>query len=244
VTSQAQPEWLLVSDIDDTLTGDRTALVGLLAAIREVTPRIRVVLNSSRPSGSVDLTLRDYFPPDFVPDGIVTGLGSEIRLDAAFLPEWSDRFRHWPRQEIVDIVAGLGHRPHPDEFQTSGKASFAVADRQAVDELLEVLAARGLPFQAIYSGASDLDLIAPEAGKDEALIFLSRHFEVPCERVIAAGDSGNDLAMFEAAGRAIAVGNARRELLESAPRYKTYFARAAHAGGVHEGLRALGVLPA
>ena len=244
MTLQSQPEWLLVSDIDDTLTGDRIALNGLLAAVREVTPRVRVVLNSSRPFGSVDKTLKDYFPPDFEPDGIVTGLGTEIRLHAAVVPEWSDRFGQWPRQEIVDIVAHFGHRAHPDEFQTRGKASFTVADRQAVDELLEVLSARGLPFQAIYSGASDLDLIAPGAGKDEALLFLSRHFDVPSERVIAAGDSGNDLAMFEAAGRAIAVGNARRELVESAPRYKTYFARATHAGGVHEGLRALGVLPA
>ncbi len=235
--------WLVVSDVDDTLTGDRDALFRLWSVLRDAEEPIRFVLNSSRPARSVDETIRDYFPQDFCPDAIITGLGTEIRIGGALLTEWAARFESWPRQEIVDLVEDFGHAPHPDVFQTPAKASFAVPDERAVERLLEVLSQRGLPFRAIYSGASDLDLIAPGAGKDAALLFLAKHFSAGPGRVIAAGDSGNDLAMFEAADRAIAVGNARRELRYAAPRHKTYFARADHAAGVLEGLQAYGVLP-
>jgi len=235
-------QWLIVSDIDDTLTGDREALARLWAAIQPFRGTIRLALNSSRPSASVDKTIREYFPADFAPDAIITGLGTEIRAGNGFIADWSRRFETWPRQEIVDLVLGFGHKPHADEFQTLGKASFAVPDRVAVDRLLAALSTRGLPVRALYTGESDLDLIAPEAGKDRAMVFLAQHFNVPSGRLIAAGDSGNDLAMFQAADHAIAVGNARRELRHAAPRYKTYFARAPHAAGVLEGLQAFGVL--
>ncbi len=243
MSARSDEQWLIVSDIDDTLTGDRDALAHLWATIRPRHENIRLVLNSSRPAASVDRTIGDYFPPGFAPDAIITGLGTEIRVDGVFLPDWSSLFETWPRQEIVDCVLRFGHELHADEFQTLGKASFSVPDRGAVDTLLAALSARGFPVRALYTGESDLDLIAPDAGKDRAMTFLARYFDVPRGRVVAAGDSGNDLAMFEAADHAIAVGNARRELRHAAPRYKTYFARAPHAAGVLEGLRAFGVLP-
>lgn len=243
MTVLPEDQWLIVSDIDDTLTGDRDALARLWEAIRPLHGNIRLVLNTSRPAASVDKTISEYFPADFAPAAIITGLGTEIRMGNAFMSEWSRGFEDWPRQEIADLVLHFGHEAHPEEFQTRGKASFSVRDREAVETLLEALSARGLPVQALYTGESDLDLIAPDAGKDKAMIFLARRLGVPTGRVIAAGDSGNDLAMFEAADHAIAVGNARRELRHTAPRYKTYFARASHAAGVLEGLQAFGVLP-
>ncbi|HZG30068.1 MAG TPA: HAD-IIB family hydrolase [Ensifer sp.] len=236
--------WLIVSDIDDTLTGDREALVELCSALRRNRDSVVLALNSSRPAKSVDRTITEYFPREFVADAIVTGLGTEIRVGGTALASWAARFDAWPRWEIVEMVERFGHAPHPDEFQTPGKASFSVPSREAVDTLLAALAARGLPLQAVYSGESDLDLLAPGAGKDEALLFLARHFSIGAGRVIAAGDSGNDLAMFQAADHAIAVGNARQELVQAAPRYKTYFARGAHAAGVLEGLQAFEVLDA
>lgn len=235
--------WLVVSDIDDTLTGDRDSLASLVEAIESERENVLLVLNSSRPAASVDETLRDYFPQGFKPAGIVTGLGTEIRLDGELVDEWSARLADWPRQQVVDVVERFGFAAHAPEFQTPGKASFAVPDRASVDSLLAAIEERGLPLVAIYSGTSDLDLIAPGAGKDEALRFLARHFGIAPGRAVAAGDSGNDLAMFHAADHAIAVGNARVELIDAAPKDKTYFAEAYHAAGVLEGLRALGVLP-
>ncbi len=113
--------WLVVSDVDDTLTGDRDALFRLWSVLRDAEEPIRFVLNSSRPARSVDETIRDYFPQDFCPDAIITGLGTEIRIGGALLTEWAARFESWPRQEIVDLVEDFGHAPHPDVFQTPAK---------------------------------------------------------------------------------------------------------------------------
>ncbi|MDN3718669.1 HAD-IIB family hydrolase [Roseibium salinum] len=105
-------------------------------------------------------------------------------------------------------------------FQTKGKASFAVPGRQEAERVVERLTSEGIPFKYIYSGASDLDILAPGAGKGEAMHYLAAHLGISLERTVAAGDSGNDVELFEMAGKAIAVGNAREELLAVLPREK------------------------
>jgi sucrose-6-phosphatase len=235
--------WLLISDIDDTLTGDRDALQRLWESVSGARSTLLFALNSSRPAASVDETIASYFPDGFRPDAIVTGLGTQIRVDGEWLTSWSDRFLQWPRAEIVAIVEAMGFVPHDAAFQTPAKASFAVEGQSAVDKVLQALERNNLPFQALYSGKSDLDILAPGAGKDAATRFLADFFEISPSNVVAAGDSGNDLAMFNAAGRAIAVGNARAELVNAMPRDKSYLAASRHAAGVYEGLVELGILP-
>lgn len=235
--------WLLVSDIDDTLTGDRAALDLLCRKLRQEPRGLSVALNSSRPVASVDETLRDYFPEGFVPEAVITGLGTEIRVGRSPLESWQRQFADWPDRDVRKLVQELGYPAHAEIFQTPGKASFAVPGKQDADRVLDRLSREGIAFRSIFSGVSDLDILAPGAGKDAAMRHLASHLGLPMERTVAAGDSGNDLALFEAAGRAIAVGNARRELLDALPREKTYCATAHHAAGVHEGLVALGLLP-
>lgn len=235
--------WLLVSDIDDTLTGDPPALRALLAAVAAAPGRLVLALNSSRPSASVDRTLAEDFPPGFRPAAVITAMGTEIRIDGAPVPGWAERFAGWPRTRIAALVADLGFTAHATEFQTPAKASFSVPGQQAQARVLRALSDEGLPVRAIASGDSDFDLLPPGAGKDAATLFLAQSLGIPAQRVVAAGDSANDAAMFKVAGRAIAVGNARDELLARLPRETGYHARAHRAAGVLEGLQALGILP-
>ncbi|WP_299811952.1 HAD-IIB family hydrolase [uncultured Roseibium sp.] len=240
-TGSPQP-WLLVSDIDDTLTGNREDLNRLWQSLKLRHEGCKLALNSSRPAVSVDRTLAEYFPADFAADAIITGLGTEIRLGRYLLESWQKQFLDWPDKDVRRLVMELGFSPHADIFQTEGKASFAVPGKLEVERILERLEKERIPLKYIYSGASDLDILAPGAGKDAAMRHLADHLAIPMEHTVAAGDSGNDLALFEAAGRAIAVGNAREELLAAMPREKTYRASANHAAGVLEGLIELGML--
>ena len=59
-------------------------------------------------------------------------------------------------------------------------------------------------------------------------------------QLVVAGDSANDVLMFDAVEKAIAVGNAREELLRVADPVKTYFAKGRCAAGIIEGLRHYG----
>jgi sucrose-6F-phosphate phosphohydrolase len=235
-------EWLLVSDIDDTLTGDDRALRALTETVAGSRPKLRFALNSSRPAASVDRTLAEVFPADFTPDAIITAMGTQIRINGKWADDWTDRFVGWPREAIVEVLTGLGHRAHDAEYQTEHKASFAVPRGEAQDQVIAELKQRDLPCRIIPSGSDDLDILPPGGGKDHATLYLAERFGIdPTKRLIVAGDSANDLAMFHVAGRAIAVGNARGELIDAMSERTAYHAKSPHAAGVLEGLQHYGV---
>lgn len=235
-------KWLLISDVDDTLTGDDAALEALAEAVATRSPRLTVALNSSRPADSVDRTVAEVFPKNFRYNAIITAMGTQVRVGGEWVDAWTQRFADWPRQAIVDVVLGLGHRAHADEYQTPAKASFAVPAGEAQDQVSAELEKQKLPCRMIASGTDDLDILAPGGGKDHATLFLAKHLGVdPKTHLVVAGDSANDLAMFKVAPHAIAVGNARAELLDAMPPNTSYHAKARSAGGVLEGLEHFGV---
>ena len=184
---------------------------GLAEAVETRRPRLTVALNSSRPAASVDATLASVFPAHFKHRAIITAMGTQVRVDGQMVPSWIARFDDWPRQRIFELVTSLGHRAHNDEYQTPHKASFAVPRGPAQDEVTAALQQADLPCRIIASGSDDLDILPPGGGKDHATLFLAQHLGVdPATRLVVAGDSANDLAMFNVASRAIAVGNAPR----------------------------------
>lgn len=239
--SERQP-WLLVSDIDDTLTGDDDALAELAKQLAKRRSSIKVAVNSSRPSASVDATLSSVFPSDFPVDAIITAMGTEIRIDGKPLTSWTRRFDGWPADRIRISISDLGYQPHPDEFQTAAKVSFAVPKGADQDRVIAALRAENLPFQAIGSGTDDLDILPPGAGKGAAARHLAGSLGISIDHIVAAGDSGNDVALFEAAALAIAVGNARAELLQAMPAERSYHAAKPFAAGVLEGLQHFRIL--
>lgn len=234
--------WLLVSDIDDTLTGDAVALQTLATALLQNRERLWFAVNSSRPADSVARTLADDFPLGLRPDAVISALGTEIAQDGKPLQEWQDRRADWPQEAVFAALLGLGHRPHADEFQTPLKVSFAVP-QDAQQEARSCLARLGLACTIIASGKDDFDVIPPGTGKGTATLFLGQTLGLTARQIVVAGDSGNDLAMFDVAGQAIAVGNARQELLSAMPA-TSFHATRPHAAGVLEGLIHFGVLTA
>lgn len=246
--SEAEPSagqpWLVVSDVDETLTGDVNALKDLALAINRDRKRLRFFLNSSRPLASVLKTLTGDFPRGFAPDGVISALGTEILVGQVRLTDWEARFATWPHRQIFDLLTSLGHRPHDPELQTSSKVSFAVPRGAAQREVREALIDAGIACQIIVSGVDDLDVIPPQAGKGAATLHLAKVLDVDPNRLIVAGDSGNDVALFEVARRGIAVANAHGELLEQLDKRDFYLAKKPHAAGVLEGLVHYSVLSA
>ncbi len=232
--------WLLVSDIDDTLTGDDAALAKLADAIQRAGDGLIFAVNSSRPAVSVAETLNDVFPPGLIPDAVITALGTEISVTGKPLASWRSRFDGWPHQTVFDLLGSLGHTPHDSIFQTPRKVSFAVPQDARADARR---ALESIDCRIIASGTDDFDVVPKDAGKDTATLALADHFNIPLTQLIVAGDSGNDLAMFRAAQNRIAVGNARSELTDALAPATFYHASRSHAAGVHEGLIHFGALP-
>jgi len=236
MVDQFSSRWLLVSDVDGTLTGND----GGVRALAGLGIHVALVLNSSRPRESVVETL-ERLPPSLRLTGLISGMGTEICLRGADQPEWTRRFEDWDRGPVDSFMGRVGILPHRPNFQTPYKASFTVPAKRWPYFRRQILDIAP-HSQVITSGESDFDVIPAEAGKDKAMLWVARALGFDPGRVIVAGDSANDLTMFNAARMAIAVGNARQELVERADPNRTYFARENHGLGVIEGLKHWGAI--
>ena len=133
----------------------------------------------------------------------------------------------------------------PERFQSPYKSSwYAHCDERELDVLEDHLNEGGLSTNVVYSSGRDLDVLPKFADKGNAMSWLLKSLDIPREKCLVAGDTGNDNAMFLKRGvRGIVVGNAQPELLERMIGLKEiYRAQGACADGVLEGLQHFGVI--
>ena len=229
--------WLFVSDVDDTLLGDDAALARLMAALRAA-PHVTTAYNSSRPCASLRQSLAAV-PQLNPPDYLIGGLGTEIEhgQSGAPLPGYTEYLgQNWDRPRLAALLADIGLTPHDDEYQTPLKASYDAPNAAVVERVRQQLAEAGLSAKIIFSGGKNLDLIPQPAGKGGVIDFLRRKLDIPAQRVVVAGDSGNDVEMFTPPYRGIIVGNADADLKQLNGEH-IYQAGTACAAGVLAGLK-------
>lgn len=246
-------KFLLITDLDNTLVGDRQALERLNQKLMEVRQaRELLLVYSTGRSLDTYKQLRAQ-EPMLVPDALVTSVGTEIYYGGSTTPDpdWSAKLNQgWQRDDVLSITAHFNDLVlQPDSEQRPYKVSFYLSSSLAADLLprLDVaLQIRGLDVQLVYSGDKDLDILPLHGDKGQAMQFLRHQFTVPAEQTIACGDSGNDKALFSVGQeRGIIVGNARPELLQwhqENPADYHYFAKKYCAGGILEGLHYFGFL--
>jgi hypothetical protein len=240
-------QFLFVTDLDNTLVGDDAAMKLLnnrLEAHRQ-TYGTKIVYATGR-----SLTLYQELQQEkslLHPDVLVTSVGTEIYQgeDQQLDPAWASILQEdWDRDRIWAIAGQFADLvPQPDTEQGLFKVSYYLSETVATDLLPELktkLQAAGLSISLIYSGSKDLDILPQNANKGAAVAFLRQQFQVSPDRTVACGDSGNDLAFFEADEHlGIIVGNARTELLDwhhANPSNNRYLAQSAYAAGILEGL--------
>lgn len=86
-----------------------------------------------------------------------------------------------------------------------------------IDELAEAIPEDFFErFTVIRSMDDSIEVLHKDASKGRTLKELAEHLEIPQERVMAIGDSGNDIDMIAYAGLGVAMGNAVPEVLEVA----------------------------
>lgn len=246
--------WILASDIDNTLTGDRAALDTLREEIEAKRERgeLFLILSTGRRLSQVI----EGFAEEGIPkgDAVVSQVGTEIYLPPfsegeAPLEVWNDMLtQDFSRKEAESFLEGVdGVEMQPEEFNTPLKVSCYLDSAEnpeaAVAEIRRRVVTAGGLYQVVWSSGRDLDIIPAAAGKGKAIRFLVSLLELEAEKIIVAGDSGNDRSMFDEFERGIVVANAKPELLKMREERAVstyYFAEKSFAAGVHEGLEYFG----
>lgn len=255
-STRQQVQWVLASDVDNTLTGDTDALKRLgqqLTTLRDQ-GRLALFLTTGRTLTEV-LT---GFEQENIPqaDAIITQVGTEIYLppfspDIEPLSEWDEYLRQrFSRQQATAFLSGIDRAEiQPDRYNTPLKASFFLDQTPDPDQAAAVVQERvadaGDAYQVVWSSGKHLDILPSAAGKANAVHFLIRYLDLTPEQVIGAGDSGNDRSLLDGLDYGIIVANAQPELKQlkaDKPPSHLYFARQPFAAGVEEGLRHLSVL--
>ena len=248
--------WTLASDVDGTLTGDRDALDRLasrLSGLREA-DKLFLMLSTGRRLEQVIAGLAEEGLPE--PDAVLCQVGTEIYRppltpDSEPMTEWRHRLLgEYSRDEALSFLEGIeGLVMQDDAFNTELKTSCFLDGCPHPDAAAEEIRRRVKPYvdryQVVWSSGRDLDILPASSGKGKAIRFLVQRQGLASERVIVAGDTGNDATMFVEFLKGVVVANAQQELLDLADSLvggDVYLARNPYAAGVEEGLEHFGVL--
>jgi sucrose-6-phosphatase len=245
-------QWLLVTDLDNTLVGNDDALQTLNRRLEIARSQEHIVLVYSTGRSLTSYRQLCEKTPLLSPDILITSVGTEIYKVGSDRPDaqWSEQLQPQWDQNLVKQIASrfdaLKPQSNPEQrpFKLSYFLQEAISD-QVMAELSDALQTEGLSTQLVYSGGIDLDILPQSANKGKAMQFVQAQLGIPEPKTVACGDSGNDIALFTGEeNRGVIVGNAQPELLDwhaQTPSPYRYLAKSPYAAGILEGLHYFGV---
>jgi HAD superfamily hydrolase (TIGR01484 family) len=236
---------ILATDLDGTFLGgsdsDRAALYRWIEIRRD---DIGLVFVTGRdPQFIEQLCGDDTVPwPDYVVGDVGTTIAEVVTtptakivrplaaLEAEIAELWNDNGDRV--RALLANAAGL--KPQATAFRYRMSYHF---DPQSYDGEAEQIV-RGHGFDALISANCFFDVLPPGVSKGPSLQRLIKHLGVDDSRVLVAGDTLNDLSLFETGLRGVAVANSEPALvarLDDHP--NAYRAGTPGAAGIAEAIR-------
>ena len=233
---------LLATDLDGTfLAGDpdnRLKLYRLVAAH----PEIDLVFVTGRGLESVLPLLSDPTIPQ--PDYIICDVGCTVvhgETQQAIQPLQGEIDELWPGEQMIEDALlpfdGLQRQEVPQERRVS---YFCDGD-VVTDEMVARIEA--LSCNALFSNHKYLDILPRGVNKGRTLSRLVKHLNVDPESVLVAGDTLNDLSMYEHGFKGVCVGESEPGLLDATMhKARVLHAGATGCGGILEAFEHFGYL--
>jgi glucosylglycerol-phosphate synthase/sucrose-6F-phosphate phosphohydrolase len=233
---------LLATDLDGTfLAGDpenRLKLYRLIVAH----PEIDLVFVTGRGLEAVLPLLSDPTIPQ--PDYIICDVGCTVVHGASqqtIQPLQGEIDELWPGEQVVESALssfeGLQRQEVPQERRVS---YFCDNDLVSEDMLARVSA---LSCDVLFSAGKYLDILPRGVNKGRTLSRLVEHLGVDPESVLVAGDTLNDLSMYQHEFKGVCVGESEAGLLAATEHQaRVLHAGASGCGGILEAFEHFGYL--
>jgi sucrose-phosphate synthase len=230
---------LIITDLDNTLTGDRAALAEFNELIRDHEYIGFGIATGRRLDAAMELIEELGLPR---PDLIDTDAGTQLHYGESLTPDrsWRKQIGYaWSPEDIhriLDDVPGLflQEAKHQSEFKISYELDAARAPK--ITAIKKLLREAGVRAKVVLSLGMYLDIIPVRGGSDLSLRHLLWKWGFSPENVLVAGDSGNDAGMLLGRTLGVVVSNYSPELERLRKRPRVYFASAPHARGILEGI--------
>lgn len=231
---------ILVTDIDNTLTGDPEGLKLFLDQLEQVRDKVGFAIATGRAFEDVLEVIKEHNIP--TPDILIAAVGTEIFYGKKFVRDrsWKKQLNfHWDANSVRETLNELpGFFPQDKDHQSPFKVSYEI-DTEIAPKLAEIrrrLREKGLRVKAVLSHNMFLDIIPTRAGSGMSIRHLLYKWGFAADRVLVAGDSGNDEEMLSGNTLGVVVGNHSKDLERLRGRPRIYFAKAHHARGILEGI--------
>jgi sucrose-phosphate synthase len=230
---------LLITDIDDTLIGNDEALEALLARLKDAEPHIGFGIATGRSIDRALQILEERGIP--TPDVLITSSGAQLHYGPDLI-----RDRSWERQigyrwdpegleELLSVIPGLDPAEDGD---TTLRLRYVLDPSRAPppEDLQRALRKLGFHVTTILDRGVHLDILPVRASPGLAIRFFCFKWDLPPERLLVVGDSGNDSDMLSGDALGVVVSNHTPELESLRGASRIHFALGDHAWGILEGI--------
>ena len=226
---------LLVTDVDDTLMGDDEALSALLKELESTEVNVGFGIATGRTLEQA-LDLFDELSVR-VPDVLITASGTELHYGARLLQDlsWERQIRYrWEPAKVravMETIPGLT-RLGPAETEYRFRYQVELGRAPTPRDIRGIIRQHGLRVSAIFDREIYLDVVPVRASPGLAIRFFCFKWNLEPQRLLVAGDSGNDWDMLSGDTLGVVVGNHTRELDRLRGRPRVYFSGRNYAWGV------------
>jgi sucrose-phosphate synthase len=231
---------LIITDLDNTLTGDPESLEEFIDLLRNH-EHVGFGIATGRRLDDAQAMIESLNLP--MPDLLDTSVGTELHYGERLTPDlsWREQINfHWNPQGVREVLATCeGVTLQPEKDQARFKVSYLYDSRVAppLGNIRRMLRQAGLRVKLVLSLQMYLDIIPVRAGSELSIRHLLYKWGFSPEQLLVAGDSGNDEGMLKGGTLGVVVGNYSPELEKLRQLPRIYFAEATHARGIMEGIQ-------
>ncbi|HZI54104.1 MAG TPA: HAD-IIB family hydrolase [Chitinophagaceae bacterium] len=233
---------ILATDLDGTFLGGKRLHKQQLYELVKDNYNIMLVFLTGRGLETVIPLFNDPVIPR--PDFIICDVGATIvngHTLEPIEPLQQDIEKKWPgSMKVLDClkdISGLQYQEVPQQR----RCSFFLNNESILTEIRSLVNQLGCDI--VYSAGKYLDVLAKSINKGSSLTNLVNHLEVKASDIMVAGDTMNDLAMFQCGFKGVIVGDAEEGLIESTKHIPhIYRTECPGAGGIIMGMEHFGFI--